>query len=297
MGKDVLNLQYYKGSDLYCDGEIEDELLEIVNENDDYENLLQSDNRWPILYHLSKIRHNLLEWYDFDKDASLLEIGSGCGALSGLFCEKVNRVVGIELSKKRSLINAGRNKKYNNLEIYVGNFEDIDIKEKFDYVTLIGVLEYSPAYINSASPFEDMLIKAGNYLKDDGKLIIAIENKFGLKYFNGVAEDHTGNLFDGIDGYKSTDSVRTLTKNDIEKLLVRSGYNNNYFYYPLPDYKMPNVVYSEEYLPSSGDLRNMSDVYDRERYSLFDAESVYDQLCDDNKFEYFSNSFLIFASK
>ena len=297
MGKDVLNLQYYKGSDLYCDGEIEDELLEIVNENDDYENLLQSDNRWPILYHLSKIRHNLLEWYDFDKDASLLEIGSGCGALSGLFCEKVNRVVGIELSKKRSLINAGRNKKYNNLEIYVGNFEDIDIKEKFDYVTLIGVLEYSPAYINSASPFEDMLIKAGNYLKDDGKLIIAIENKFGLKYFNGVAEDHTGNLFDGIDGYKSTDSVRTLTKNDIEKLLVRSGYNNNYFYYPLPDYKMPNVVYSEEYLPSSGDLRNMSDVYDRERYSLFDAVSVYDQLCDDNKFEYFSNSFLIFASK
>lgn len=33
--------------------------------------------------------------------------------------------------------------------------------------------------------------KISGYLKEDGKLLIAIENKFGLKYWAG-SEDHTG---------------------------------------------------------------------------------------------------------
>ena len=57
----VLNLSFYKGKDLYSDGDIEDELLNIVQNNDDYMEILKNDNRWPILYHLSPIRENLLE--------------------------------------------------------------------------------------------------------------------------------------------------------------------------------------------------------------------------------------------
>ena len=144
MYENILNLKYYKGEDLYSDGDVEDELLSIVSENEDFTEILKNDDRWPILYHLSPIRENLLEWYDYKKDASILEIGAGCGAVTGAFCKKMKRVVGIELSKKRSLINANRNGKYGNLEILVGNFEDIVIDEKFDYVSLIGVLEYSP---------------------------------------------------------------------------------------------------------------------------------------------------------
>ena len=118
----VLNLSFYKGNDLYSDGDIEDELLNIVQNNDDYMEILKNDNRWPILYHLSPIRENLLEWYDYDKNGSVLEIGAGCGAVTGVFCRKTSRVVGIELSKRRSMINATRNAKYGNLEILVGNF-------------------------------------------------------------------------------------------------------------------------------------------------------------------------------
>ena len=68
-----------------------------------------------------------------------LEIGAGCGAVTGLLCRKCDRVVAVDLSKKRSTINATRNRDCDNLEIMVGNFEDIQIEEKFDYVTLIGV--------------------------------------------------------------------------------------------------------------------------------------------------------------
>lgn len=295
MSKDVLNLTYYKGEDLYSDGDVEDKILEIFQKNEDIQERLMKDDDWAILYHLSPIRQNLLEWYDFEKDASILEIGSGCGAISGLFCEKVRRVVGIELSKRRSMINAERNKQYDNLEIMVGNFEDIELTETFDYVTLIGVLEYADSYINSSKPYEEMLRRVKKFLKPNGKLIIAIENKFGLKYFAGAMEDHTGNLFDGIENYKNVSSVRTFSKNEIEELLQKAGYGENEFYYPIPDYKLPNAVYAQNYLPKAGDLRNMSVAFDRPRFKLFDEDIVYDQLCKDEKFEYFSNSFLIFA--
>lgn len=296
MGKDVLNLTYYKGEDLYSDGDVENKILEIFKNHEDIQKRLMQDDDWAILYHLSPIRQNILEWYDFEKDASILEIGSGCGAISGLFCEKAKRVVGIDLSKRRSMINAKRNKQYDNLEIMVGNFEDIELTETFDYVTLIGVLEYADSYINSEKPYEEMLRRVKKFLKPHGKLIIAIENKFGLKYFAGAMEDHTGSLFDGIENYKNVSSVRTFSKNEIEELLQKAGYQKNEFYYPVPDYKLPSAVYAEKYLPKAGDLRNMGTAYDRARFKLFDEDIVYDQFCKDQKFEYFSNSFLIFAN-
>ena len=296
MSKEVLNLKYYKGEDLYSDGDIEDEILEIYKLKKDITEVLMQSNDWPILYHLSNIRENILDWYEFKPNANVLEIGSGCGAITGLLCRKASSVVAIELSKKRSEINKIRNEKCNNLEIYVGNFEDIKIEEKFDYVTLIGVFEYSICYINDENPFHTMLEKAKEYLKQDGRLIIAIENKYGLKYWAGATEDHTGKTFDGIGQYKNVDRVRTFSKIEIERMLKEAGFVNNEFYYPIPDYKLPSVVYSEKYLPSVGDLRNISIPYDRDRYQLFDESIVFDALCRDNKFEEFANSFLIISS-
>lgn len=293
----VLNLTFYSGEDSYSDGDIENELLEIVKNNEDYYDVLCKNSDWTYLYHLSPIRENLLEWYDFNKNGSLLEIGSGCGALTGLFCRKLSRVVGIDLSKRRSMINAYKNKEYSNLEIFVGNFKDISIDEKFDYVTLIGVLEYSCYYIGGKDAFTDMLKCAGEYLKPGGTLIIAIENKYGMKYWAGAREDHTGKLFDGIMGYQGVDRVRTFSKNVLEDMLVNSGFNNNVFYYPVPDYKMPSEIYSSKRLPHAGSLRGMAKAYDRDRYALFDEEMAFDSVCEDNMFELFANSFLVFSKR
>jgi SAM-dependent methyltransferase len=293
--EDKLNLKYYGGTDLYSDGAVEDELLEAVQSKEKREELLKKSSDWAHLYHLSNIRENLLEWYDFDKNATLLEIGSGCGALSGLFCEKVSKVTAIELSKKRSLINATRNEEYDNLEIYVGNFEDIELNQKFDYVTMIGVFEYSICYISSENPFMEMLKRAKDYLKENGTLIIAIENKYGLKYFAGAREDHTGECFDGIQGYNGVDRVRTFSRKGIEQMLEAAGFKDNQFYYPIPDYKMPNEIYSDSYLPSQGSLRSTEFSYDRDRYVMFEESLVYDSLCNDDMFPEFANSFLIFC--
>jgi SAM-dependent methyltransferase len=296
MIEDKLDLTYYSGKDLYSDGDVEDELLKCVGAPKDIENELLTGSSWPHLYHLSNIRENVLDWYDFKKDASLLEIGSGCGALTGLFCRKVDHVVAIDLSKKRSMINATRNEEHNNLKIMLGNFEDIELEEKFDYVTLIGVLEYSIYYINSDNPFMDMLNRAKSFLKPDGRLIIAIENKYGLKYFSGAGEDHSGRLFDGIENYAAVDRVRTFSKGTLLNMLGAAGFADTQVYYPMPDYKLPSQVFSSELEPGFGSIRDACCSYDRDRYELFDERLAYDSICEDGMFGEFANSFIMISS-
>ncbi len=296
IGKVKLNYQFYQGTDEYSDGEIEDVMLRIVQQEESYEQTLIIEDNWALLYHLSPIRENLLEWYDFGRGKNLLEIGAGCGALTGLFCRKCAHVTAIDLSRRRSLINAYRNQGVDNLEITVGNFEDIRIEEKFDYVTLIGVLEYAIYYINSENPFVDMLKKAKRYLKPDGKLIIAIENKYGIKYWAGAREDHTGGLADGLTGYPGVQRVRTFSKEGLEKLIGEAGFGSARFYYPLPDYKLPMEVYSEKYLPAKYPVVGNAPNYDRQRYTFFDEEKVMNELIQEGKFEMFANSFLVFCS-
>lgn len=294
MIEDKFDLTYYSGTDLYSDGDVENELLEAVgNKEISIEEQLIAGDSWPHLYHLSNVRENILDWYDFDPKGSLLEIGSGCGALTGLFCRKVDHVVAIELSKRRSMINATRNEQYNNLKIMLGNFEDIKITEKFDYVTLIGVFEYSICYINSENPFMDMLKRARSFLKPGGKLFIAIENKYGLKYFSGASEDHSGRLFDGIENYATVDRVRTFSRKTLEKMLVCAGFEKNDFYYPMPDYKLPSEIYSDARMPSFGSVRSACTAYDRDRYELFDERLAFDALAEDGMFPDMANSFLV----
>jgi len=288
-----LNLDYYNGTDYYSDGDIENELLEIVENEKDFDKVLALDDKWPILYHLSPIRQNILNWYPFKKSASLLEIGGGCGAITGALCPVLEKVKVVELSKRRSTINYERNRHHDNLEIIVGNLNDIKFNQKFDYITLIGVLEYAGSFTKTGSPYEDFLKNIKSFLKEDGKLLIAIENRYGLKYFAGAKEDHTGKEFDGITGYIGNNTVRTFGKVEIEELLSKVGFRELNFYYPHPDYKMPFEIYSDDFLPSSEELLSQASNFDNDRYELFNESLAYKGIIENGQYPFFANSFFI----
>lgn len=288
-----LNLDFYTGNDHYSDGDIENEILEIVKKYDRYDAILAQETRWPILYHLSPIRQNIINWYPFKENASCLEIGAGCGAITGALCESLAKVTAVELSKRRAKINYERHKNYDNLEIIVANLNDVIFDEKFDYITLNGVLEYAGSFTKSDAPYSDFLKQIKSYLKPDGKLIVAIENRYGLKYFAGAKEDHTAKEFDGITGYIDNNSVRTFGKKELEELLKESGFPNQEFYYPHPDYKMPLEIYSSSYLPSSSASLMPAPNFDYERFNLFDETEAYKGIIENGQFEFFANSFLV----
>lgn len=297
IGNVTLNMNYYVGKDLYSDGEIEEKLLKIVQEfpENEYEQIIRHEQSWPVLYHLSKQRENILEWYPFNSGASVLEIGAGCGAVTGTLIRNAKRVVALDLSKRRSLINAYRHKNASNLEIIIGNFNEIHkhIKERFDYITLIGVFEYAESYMQDRDAHAVFLEKVNGLLKEQGKLLIAIENRLGLKYFAGCQEDHVGKYFEGIEGYKTTTGVRTFCKNELIQLFQRCGFHKYDFYYPYPDYKFPVSIYSDKFLPEPGELMDNIRNFDSNRFVVFDETKAYDALILSGMFQEFTNSFFV----
>ena len=112
IGNVTLNFKHYSGVDLYSDGSIENDLLEIVKKynKNEYQKVIEERANWPILYHLSDQRANIVEWIPIEPGAKVLEVGSGCGAITGMLASKAGEVVACDLSRRRSEINAIRNK-------------------------------------------------------------------------------------------------------------------------------------------------------------------------------------------
>ena len=293
-----LNLEFDKNTDKYSDGDIENEILnyaENYNENN-IEEVFKNDIRWPVFYHLTNIRKNIINWYPFKKNSSILEIGGGMGAITSTLCDKAERVVSVELSKRRASTIAARNKDRENLEIIVGNLNDIQFNEKFDYITLIGVLEYANLYTHTENPYIDFLKNIKKYLKKDGKILIAIENKLGMKYFAGAPEDHTSIIYDGIVGYANKSGIQTFGKKELQNMLKEVGLNQTKFYYPLPDYKLPNAIFSDEYLPDENSINNYNIYYYEGTKIQFDEKKAFAETIKNGVFDIFSNSFFIEAS-
>lgn len=297
IGKVRLNLKHYPGEDYYCDGEIEDELLDITRNyaQVEYPRIIEERKSWPVLYHLSSLRENIVDWLPIDKSMKVLEVGAGCGAITGALARKAGKVTCVDLSKKRSLINAYRHMDCENVTIHVGNFQDIepDLPCDYDYICLIGVFEYAQAYIGSESPYDDFLRIIEKHRKNNGCIVIAIENKLGLKYWAGCKEDHLGTWFSSLEDYPEGGVVRTFTRKGLIKVAQRCGFSDVSMYYPYPDYKFMTSLYSDSRLPKPGELSSNLRNFDRERLQLFDEKLVFDTLIKEEEFPLFSNSYLM----
>lgn len=300
VGKIKLDLTQYPGEDFYCDGAVEDELLEIVKNYSvvEYQRIIEERKSWPILYHLSPLRGNIVEWIPME-GAKVLEVGSGCGAITGVLARKAAQVVGVDLSKKRSLINACRHSDCDNVTIHVGNFRDVEpaLPSDFDYILLIGVFEYGQSYMETDRPFEEFLKIVMQHLAPGGRVVIAIENKYGLKYFAGCKEDHLGTWFSGVENYAGGGGVRTFSRQGLEKIFAACDVRDYSFYYPYPDYKFMTTLYSDGRLPGKGELSNNLRNYDRERMKLFDEKYAFDGLAEDGLFPVFTNSYEVIIGK
>ena len=252
--------------------DVYEELLEIIKTESDLEEFLTHENKWEYLYNLSRIRWNVLEWYDFNPKARLLEIGAECGALTGLFCERVKSVVALEEDDRKCSVNETRNKQYENLSVVnidaydaTKPFSGEDKRKKYDYVTIIGNFTL------------EKLTFAKSRLKKDGKLILAIENKYGIKYWSG------------------DDRPDTYSRMRLIGLLRYEGYKVSEMYYPVPDYEFPFEIYSSKNLPSEGSITTVAPSFLKDKVISIDELKAYDMVISDKKFEEYANSFLVFA--
>ena len=297
LGDVTLNLEHYSGRDRYSDGEVETSLLNMVREHkpEEFPEVIEERADWPAFYHFSHLRTNIIEWLPIGKGDRVLEVGSGCGALTGMLAEKAGQVDCVELSQKRSEINGFRNNTCGNIKIYVGNFEEIepDLPGGYDWILLIGVLEYAGGFISGENPYADFLKLLHPHLAPSGRLVVAIENRLGLKYLAGCREDHLGDYFSGIEGYPGEKGIKTFSRGTLYGLMNEAGFSQCSFYYPYPDYKLPTDIYSDYYLPQPENLLDNVRNFDRERMVLFNEKNASEALLKDGLYQEFANSFLV----
>lgn len=287
----IINYDFYSGEDKYSDGDIENYIRYLVENQIDINSLAPHEKTYPVFYHLSHLRENIINWYPIGKHQDVLEIGAGCGAITGVLCRKAGNVVSVELSKRRAEINYQRNKHADNLLIYVGNQSDIAFDRKFDFVILNGVFEYAMSFTEGTNPYRTFLEKCMSFLKPDGKLLIAIENRLGLKYFTGAAEDHTGNYFLGVNQYPENNTVRTFSKSEWIKLLNSCNLNCK-FYYPYPDYKFPVEIFTDTSLTVNGYGKPYCNL-EENRYSWIHEYDLAKTLSEEGIVGSFANSFFL----
>jgi SAM-dependent methyltransferase len=255
---------------------------------------------WPSEYHLTKRRAHLLRDFEFPRMSSVLEIGPGCGAITRYLGETFDRVLSIEGAPARARLARLRSRDLANVTIVCAPFDALAFDEKFDIIFCIGVLEYAEVYSRETSgAHARMLSNLHALLAPGGRLVLAIENQFGLKYFSSSSEDHTHEMFDGIEGYPRTEPTpRTFGRDELENLLAET-FESSHFYFPLPDYKVPTCVVSERLAErvNLGELFGQfhSRDYLRPIRNLFDERLALGELDRNGLLPVFANSFLVVA--
>ena len=257
---------------------------------------------WPSEYHLTPKRAQLLRGFDFDPGKRVLEVGCGCGAITRFLGETFDAVLAVEGSHARARLARLRTRDQPHVEIVQSPFQELRFATAFDTIFCTGVFEYASMFASGDDPHEAMLRDLASLLAPGGVLVLAIENKFGLKYFTSSSEDHTGVMFDGIEGYPRYErKARTFGRAELEDRL-RRHFENVAFYYPWPDYKIPSCVLSEDMLaavdPSEliGSFLSV-DYGDRRRRPLFDEALAWKELAANRMVPEMAHSLLAVASK
>ncbi len=259
--------------------EVERRLLGLIKTyGADEKAILGANPKLEFLYALSPQRENLLEWYPFRREGTLLQVGADFGALTGLYARRVSRVDVIDPSWANLEINrlrhAGQDG-YKNINYVQGTLAEYISQAKglYDYIMLIGDLEQDEL---SAEESAAEIEAAKSLLKPDGELIAAVCNPLGIKYWAGAAKD-----------------AHSLSKDSLTGWLMGGGDGGSLeFYYPMPDYRLPVTIYSDAYLPREGDLTNTIAAYDFPDYPFFDMGAAFDQVVKEGKFDQYANAYL-----
>jgi len=291
----------------YSDGdETELRIAGIIDQTSDLSvlstELRQHCTDWPSLYHLSGSRANILRPFKASLSGDILEVGAGCGAITRYLGECGANILALEGSLRRAAIARARTADLENVTVLAERFDDFKCGQRFDVITLIGVLEYANMFTSGENAPLVMLERVRALLKPGGRLIIAIENQLGLKYFAGALEDHLGQAMYGIEGRYRKDQPQTFGRKVLADMLGQAGFAATEFLAPFPDYKLPVSIVTEEGLADK-DFDAAAFAWQTVRrdwqlpeYGNFSLELAWPELFKNGLALDVANSFLIVAS-
>jgi SAM-dependent methyltransferase len=190
----------------------------------------------------------------------VLDIGAGWGQISRPLA-RMRPVVALEpVAERLSFIRAAAKQDHidHQLAFVEADYFDVAFTTRFSAICAIGVLEWAGAFQSAGDPQElqrSFLRKARQELAPGGVLLLGIENRIGLKYLLGAADDHIEHphiaclpaplareRFLAVTNH----ALRSFTysENELRALLRDAGFAHCEFFAAFPDYKLPVHVVS-----------------------------------------------------
>lgn len=288
----------------YRDG-AEERLWEMVTAatdvTSDSTEMLEVAQGWAEQYHTHPARANVLRALEIPSDATVLEVGAGCGPITRYLGETGAQVDSLEPVLPRARVARERTRDLSNVEVFCGNFEDVPIEPTYDLVVVVGVLEYVGGGRADPEPYLRFLRECRSRLRPGGTLVLAIENKLGVKYLTGTGEDHSGRIFHSVEDYPRLGPARTFSATALLELTRTTGFSPRLLGV-FPDYKHTRVVLDTERLYAAAPdlLENLPSFPSRyagtKKVQLASEERVWKEFVRDGLGAHFPNSFLIIGS-
>ena len=162
----------------------------------------------------------------------------------------------------------------------------------WDYIVVTDAFARVPTLFEGKKTYGQFFEEIKKHLKPNGHVILAVDNRYGLTYFAGSKERLTGKYFEGLEGYGHSECICTFSKEAVLSMVKEAGFASAKTYYPYPNYRYMTALYTDEHLPSPGELSKNFCNFEEERAVLFDEAAVFDGLIKEGKFQEFSNSYL-----
>lgn len=199
-------------------------------------------------------------------DSKVIDIGSGLGIIATALSRVVGEVVALDATYENLRFVDIRCRQEGIANVTTVNADIVHYPRLpfpdnyFDLASMIGVLEWTgdaQPEVRAMETQKSVLKKVWRVLKPDGKLYLAIENRFGFRYFLGKADEHTNLRFATLlprglaDFYSRAirkKPYRTYTHSlaGLGRLLRDCGFSGTRFYSPILYYVNPNYYVSLE---------------------------------------------------
>jgi len=256
------------------------QFIEVLSKADPREAVRQVIPQFEdVIYSLR--REGVLELLDIQQGSVAIDYGCMWGVLSIGMAKRGAFVLAIDQTID-SLKFTSRRAEFENIDNVLCVQDDIrkvQLNDLADYSIVNGVLEWVPEFgtielkryygKKVSKDYENMdpekvqcsfLEQVHQNLKEGGKLLLSIENRFDYTHFLGKPDPHSNLLFTAFLPRFLADAVSRLILGrpyvnyiysfpQINKLLVRSGFKNIELYMAFPDYRYPSLI-----LPYEGGL-------------------------------------------
>ena len=276
-----------------------DEIMDAVSGGcvDNYEKAILAGKNPDMMKYLSRLKTNIVEAMDLSLDLIVLELGSECGVVTNALAKKTKAVDSVETDYSKCVVSSCVNNANDNVNIYAEDpyvwlSLNEDKEECYDVITMIGGFSMFPE--DKGYDKGEIIRKLKRMLKPGGKIYFAVDNKYGMKYFSGQRQKNINKYFEGLTIGNDKCMKRSYSVREINELFEDMDI---FYYYPYPDYTFTTAVYSDEWLPKTGELDIRKTNYGESTMLLFDEVSAFENAIRDGEFKTFANSYMVMCTR